>query len=95
MAIDMKMEVAKTVDAVLLSGAHLGTRYIDDKLVVRATRKLQHGRIPGKQYNVEMNLTIGRPNFSERKFIKDCKKSGESFPVKKIQLKFPSKKKAN
>lgn len=33
-------------------------------------------------------LKIGRPNFREREFIKACRKAGEPFPVKKVQLKF-------
>jgi len=40
-----------------------------------------------------MVLTIGRPNYAEREFIKLCKKAGEPFPVKKMQLKFYPKKK--
>jgi hypothetical protein len=31
--------------------------------------------------------TIGIPNYL-REFIRKCKKAGEPFPVKKIQLKF-------
>ena len=33
-------------------------------------------------------VTIGKPNYAERKFIEKLKQSGEPFPVKKLQLKF-------
>jgi len=32
-------------------------------------------------------LTHGKPNFLERKFIKDAVKAGVSFPIRKLQLK--------
>jgi hypothetical protein len=38
-------------------------------------------------------FTIGKPNYEEREFIKKCKKAGEPFPVKKIQVKFYNKSK--
>jgi hypothetical protein len=38
-------------------------------------------------------VTIGKPNYAEREFVKKCKQSGEPFPVKRLQLKFyPVKK---
>lgn len=33
-------------------------------------------------------VSIGKPNYYERRFIKACLKAGATFPVKKIQLKF-------
>jgi hypothetical protein len=47
-----------------------------------------------KTYPLDLRLTIGKPNYSERKFIKQCIKAGEPFPIKKIQLKYWLKKKA-
>lgn len=29
-------------------------------------------------------LTVGRPNYAERQFIKDCRAANEPFPVKKV-----------
>jgi hypothetical protein len=34
----------------------------------------------------EIVVTIGKPNYAERKFIELAKKAGEPFPIKKIQL---------
>ena len=40
-------------------------------------------------------LTVGSPNYEERAFIKKCKKAGEPFPLKRIQLKlWPQAKRA-
>jgi len=36
----------------------------------------------------EFVLTIGRPNYAERVFIKTARKAGETFPIKKIQLRY-------
>ena len=33
----------------------------------------------------EIIVNIGKPNFKERKFVKECLAAGEPFPIKKIQ----------
>lgn len=71
-------------------GACMATRYLDTNLIVRVTRRGKHDR---RDRAFEFVLTIGKPNFRERAFIKQCKKAGEKFPLKKIQLKYPPKKK--
>lgn len=63
------------------------TKYIADNFVVTATRKCFGGKIDRRDATIDIILKIGRPNYAERKFIKLCKKSGEPFPIKKIQLK--------
>ena len=62
------------------------TLYNSPKEIVRVVRKTYHGKI--LKGNVEIILTIGKPNFIEREFIKLCKQAGERFPIKKVQLKF-------
>lgn len=65
------------------------TKFIAPHLVVRATvvgakkKKLRKGS------DVDIRLTIGRPNYAERKMIKDLKKSGVAFPVSNIYFTFP------
>lgn len=54
-------------------------------MIVRATRILYNGKA-SEQGNMEIRLTIGKPNYAEREFIKDCKKAGEPFPVERVQL---------
>lgn len=70
------------------------TKYVSPKEIVRAVRKMYGKKLLAKNQNIEITLTIGKPNYLERDFIQDCKKAGEPFPVKNIQLKFynPTKK---
>jgi len=70
------------------------TKYISPKLILRAVRKTYKAYKLGsrKGDNVEVHLTIGKPNYLEREFIKLCQKAHEPFPVKKVQLKFHNPK---
>jgi hypothetical protein len=68
----------------------MATVYIDEKLIVRATRRMKPD---GRAKRVEMVLTYGAPNFVERRFIRLCKEAGEPLPVKKAQVKWWPKKK--
>lgn len=70
--------------------AKTATKYLETNLIVRATRRHTFTR---RDRHVEFVVTIGKPNVREQEFIKKCKKAGEPFPIKKIQLKFPPKKK--
>lgn len=70
-------------------------KYVSPKFIIRATRTKEGGRIK-KGSNISITLTIGKPNYMEREFIKLCQQAKEPFPVKKIQLKLytlPKKKK--
>ena len=67
------------------NGVRQATKYLSPKLVVKATAQTFKGkRLKG---NETLVVTIGRPNYDGREFIKKCKKAGEALP-KKIQLKF-------
>lgn len=78
--------------ALLNSGAVKATKYLSPKLVVKVKRKEFNGRTNPRL--TELHVTFGVPNYEEREFIKACRKSGEPFPVGKIQLKFAKTKKA-
>ena len=80
----------KQVVTAVFGGARRATKYLSPKWIVRATapnfkrsNDVRHG---------QMVLTIGRPAYAERQFIKAAKKAGEPFPVKKVQLKMPRKR---
>jgi hypothetical protein len=85
--------VQSVVTGLLVTGAHKAFQVVGEKSVVRATRKLVAGRLPTRG-NAEIVLTIGTPNFKERKFIKACKKAGEKLPLRKVQLRYAPKRKA-
>ena len=66
------------------NGVRRATKYISPTCTVKATR--QH-KPDGRKRSVTIILTIGAPNYAERAFIAACKKAGETFPVRKVQLK--------
>jgi hypothetical protein len=59
--------------------------YLSSTLTVKATaqQKYRHGA-RGRTFI----LTIGKPNYREREFIKRCKTAGESLPLRQPQLRF-------
>jgi len=75
------------IETLLRANAVKTTKYLSEGLVIKATRKLYNKKIY-KSGNTEIILTIGKPNFDERKFIKQCLKAKEPFPIKKIQIKY-------
>lgn len=86
-----RSSVNKAVTSLLeLTSARKVTVYQSPDVVVKATRQ----RKPTKRSRTETILvTLGAPNFAERKFIKQCKTAGVNFPVREPQLKFyPAKK---
>lgn len=87
--------VGKVVLALTAHNAYVATKFVSRTLVVRATRRLFKRKLPSKSHNIEAVLTIGRPNYLERDFIKLCLKAREPFPVKAIQLRFPPRQKKN
>lgn len=85
--------VEQVVRVLLESGSYRATRYVSEKLVVTACRRIFRGKI--LRGNVDIVLTIGRPNYAQRQFVKDCKQAGVPFPVRKVQLKAIPKKRAS
>ena len=67
-----------------MNGNKRATKYVSPSFTIKATRqhKYRSGSLSGT-----VIVTIGRPNYAEREFIKKAKKAGEPFPVRKIQLK--------
>lgn len=95
--------IGKTIRALLSSEARSATTFIDAKTVVRVSRKLHRTtlkqgrktyRQPGKfaDAGLELVVNVGRPNAAAVRFIGACKKAGEPFPVKRVQLEFASKR---
>jgi len=85
----IKKVVSQVVDILISTEAKSAIKYIDEKTAVKATRKTFKGKI--QKGNIKIILTIGKLNYEAREFIKKCKKSGEPFPVKKVQLKLIKK----
>lgn len=79
--------------AILAVNVIQATKYISPKLILRLTKTRVGKKMPHFNDNISCTLTIGRPNFLEREFIKLCKEAGEPFPVKRVQLKLYNPKK--
>jgi len=83
--------VTDVIGALLDTKAIKATVFISAKQIVRAKRTTYKGKI--EKGNIEITLTIGKPNFSERELIAKFKKAREKLPIDKMMLKFlPVKK---
>lgn len=84
--------VAQCVAQIRATKAIKATKYLGEKVTVKAALKRhRHGKMPSKvsrRAGETIVVSIGRPNYAERAFIKACRRSGEALPVKKVQLKF-------
>ncbi len=78
--------IEAVVMALLNSEARRATKFVSPTEVIRAHRITFGGKLDRRNKAIDIRLKIGKPNFHERKFIKDCIKAGESFPVRKILL---------
>lgn len=82
--------VSQVVHALISSGARTATKYVAPDMMIRATRRHRPKR---RKKAIEIVLTIGRPNHEARKFIARASKAGETFPVRKVQIKhWPAKR---
>ena len=83
--------VGKVVMNLLELEAHKVTAYLSPQRTVKACRKIFGGKINSRDRRADIQLTIGAPNYAERRFIKACLAYGEPFPVKKLQVKMVSR----
>lgn len=81
----MEINYNKVIEPIINNKIIKATYYINPKFIVRATRKLFDKKIV--KGNIEISLTVGKPNYVERNFIRQCEKVKEPFPVKRVQLK--------
>jgi len=76
-------------DVVCASNVRRATAFISPTLTMKATAQRKHDK---RATSVTVLVTVGRPNFVERRFIKVCQKAGMAFPLRQIQWKFWPKK---
>lgn len=81
----------EVIQTLVSSKAWKATKYLSEKEVIRAVRTRFGNKFNPRR--IEVTVSRCKPNFLERQFIVACKKAGEPFPVKKIQLKFIPKQK--
>lgn len=85
-----RSDISLVVDTLLKSDLKRVTKFVSPKLTIKATRLFKPNRVQTAETYI---VSIGRPNFAERKFIKDAVKAGEPFPVRNILFQhFPESK---
>lgn len=83
---------SELAEKILILGAYKATKFLDEKLTVKATRKRFKGRIIKGSKTIEIMFTVGKPNYEERELVKRAKKTGEKLDLK---IKFPPLKKGS
>jgi len=86
--------VEQLVRVVIDYDACRATKYISPNLTMKVTSKRTKSMRRMSRENADLILTIGKPNYAERLFIKGCVRAGEKFPLRNIQIKYPPKKRA-
>ena len=86
---NIRKAVATVVEAILHEEAgkrpaHRAAVILSDKLVVTATRRVFGGKIDRRNKNVEVVLTIGRPNYLNRQRINAAKRDGVKISPKTV-----------
>lgn len=76
-------------DVVTGNNIRRATAYISPKLTMKATAQRRQDK---RDKFATVLVTVGTPNFIERRFIRACQKSGVVFPVTGIQWKLWPKK---
>lgn len=72
-------------------GIKHATKYLHEKRTIRGTLI---GKPRKGAPRITLAVSIGKPNYRERFFVKDCLQAGEQFPVRKVQLQMqPVKRK--
>lgn len=83
-SINVSKEVARVVNFIHMSPDFKRvTSYVHPKFTIKATALQKPTK---RDLSQTLVVTIGRPNYRECQFIKKCKKAGEPFPVKKLQI---------
>jgi hypothetical protein len=83
-------KLGEAVGDTISGNVRRATAYISPKLTIKATAQCRQSN--GARYHTCL-VTIGTPNFVERRFIKVCQKAGMCFPLSQIQWKWWPKKK--
>lgn len=84
-------KIGETISSVLaIPNVRRATAYLSDKFTIKATAQRKIGKA---DKSTTILVTVGAPNFVERRFIRLCKKAGVCFPLRQVQLQFWPKKK--
>lgn len=79
-------EITNLINSLILTEAKKTTLFLEKNLIIRAVRKTYGNKII-KGQNIEVILTIGRPNAKEKEYIKEKKPSPRTILVKFFKQK--------
>jgi hypothetical protein len=88
-------DVSECCELLVAGGYRSVTKFIDTKLRVRASRVLTRGKIDKRDRGLDIRVTIDKPNFQERAFIKGKTYVGEEVlcrPLPKKRSKKPRRR---
>ena len=81
----VEIAILKALRMMRYEDVRKATVYLSDKETIVIARPHKADK---RSKSATFVLTVGRPNYESREFIKACKKAGEKFPVRKVQLKY-------
>jgi hypothetical protein len=77
-------------DVICSDNVRKAIAYISPTLTIKATAQRRNDR---RAKSATVLVTVGKPNFAERRHIKVCQKAGMCFPLNHIEWKnWPNKK---
>lgn len=85
---DYRRAVLLAVENVAHEGAKTARVFLSPTYVVKAT---YFGKRHANGRQKQLMITLGKPNYLERAFIKDAKKAGCKFPIRKPLLKWAAR----
>lgn len=77
-------------DVLNVTNIRRATAYISPVLTIKATAQRRQDK---RAKYATILVTVGIPNFVERRFIKVCQKAGMCFPLRQVQWRHWPKKK--
>jgi threonyl-tRNA synthetase len=83
-------KLGEAVGDVMCSNVRRATAFISPKLTIKATAQRRQDK---RNRSETILVTVGAPNFVERRFIKVCQKAGMVFPLNQIVWKHWPKEK--
>lgn len=77
-------KLGEAVGDTLTGNVRRATAYISPTLTIKATAQRRQDK---RDKSATCLVTVGRPNFVERRFIRVCQKAGMAFPLNSIYHK--------
>lgn len=77
--------LTRLVAAMIDPNVRTATAYMSPVYTMRLSKVHRHVRSNGRSRT--FSLTLGKPNYEARQFVKRALRAAEPFPVKKVQLR--------